>query len=143
MLKFAGAGYLVYLGARMLFDRSAAVAPAAEFSQDSDWAIYRAGFLTNLLNPKVALFFVAFLPQFVAPTAESRIRTFLFLGGLFICTSTLWCSGSRLGRFHSESPFPRGPVGERGAEACDGGRVRWARVQAGCQQVTATSPGGG
>jgi threonine/homoserine/homoserine lactone efflux protein len=109
VVKFAGAGYLVYLGARMLLDRSADVAQSVEFSQDSPWAIYRAGFLTNLLNPKVALFFMAFLPQFVAPTAESRILTFLFLGGLFICTGTLWClvlawGASTMSRRFRENP---------------------------------------
>jgi threonine/homoserine/homoserine lactone efflux protein len=108
-VRFAGAGYLVYLGARMLLDRSAAVAQAVELSEESPWAIYRAGFLTNLLNPKVALFFMAFLPQFVAPTAESRILTFLFLGGLFICTGTLWClvlawGASTMSRRFRENP---------------------------------------
>jgi len=91
VVKFAGAGYLVYLGVALLLDRTTGVAPSAEWSQDGGWAIYRAGFLTNLLNPKVGLFFMAFLPQFVAPDAESRILTFLFLGGLFICTGTIWC----------------------------------------------------
>ena len=91
MVKFAGACYLVYLGVTLLLDRRTGVAPSAEWSQDGGRAIYRAGFLTNLLNPKVALFFMAFLPQFVAPDAESRILTFLFLGGLFICTGTIWC----------------------------------------------------
>jgi threonine/homoserine/homoserine lactone efflux protein len=90
-VKFVGAAYLVYLGTKLLLDRSANIAQQAEFAQESRWAIYRAGFLTNLLNPKVALFFMAFLPQFVAPTTESRILTFLFLGGLFICTGTIWC----------------------------------------------------
>lgn len=115
VVKFAGAGYLVYLGARMLLDRAAGVAQAAEFSRDSGWAIYRAGFLTNLLNPKVALFFMAFLPQFVAPTAESRILTFLFLGGLFICTGTLWClvlawGASTMSRRFRENPSASGTL---------------------------------
>jgi threonine/homoserine/homoserine lactone efflux protein len=91
VVKFAGACYLAYLGVTLLLDRRTGVAPSAEWSQDGGWVIYRAGFLTNLLNPKVALFFMAFLPQFVAPDAESRILTFLFLGGLFICTGTIWC----------------------------------------------------
>jgi threonine/homoserine/homoserine lactone efflux protein len=44
-----------------------------------------------VLNPKVALFFLAFLPQFVDPTAESRMLSFLFLGAVFIFNGTLWC----------------------------------------------------
>jgi threonine/homoserine/homoserine lactone efflux protein len=47
--------------------------------------------LTNIINPKVALFFLAFLPQFVDPAAPSKVAAFLFLGGLFITTGTLWC----------------------------------------------------
>lgn len=91
VVKLVGAAYLVYLGTKMLLDRSPALAPQRTFDRESGWAIYRAGFFTNLLNPKVALFFMAFLPQFVAPAAGSRIVTFLFLGGLFISTGTIWC----------------------------------------------------
>jgi len=90
-VKLAGAAYLVYLGVRMLLDRSASPTEAREFARERDWTIYRAGLLTNVLNPKVALFFMAFLPQFVDPAADSRILSFLFLGGVFIFNGTLWC----------------------------------------------------
>ena len=89
IVKFAGATYLAYLGFRMLVDRSRTIA-VREFGREQDSAIYRAGLLTNVLNPKVALFFMAFLPQFVDP-AQSRIVSFLFLGSIFIFTGTLWC----------------------------------------------------
>ena len=91
VVKLAGAVYLAYLGIRMLLERSASVGTAVEFTPERSWAVYRAGLLTNVLNPKVALFFLAFLPQFVAPTAESRVLSFLFLGGVFIFNGTLWC----------------------------------------------------
>src|SRR5688500_7062316 len=91
LVKLAGAVYLAYLGMKMLLERPASIGTAAEFTPERDWAVYRAGLLTNVLNPKVALFFLAFLPQFVAPTAESRVLTFLFLGGVFIFNGTLWC----------------------------------------------------
>jgi threonine/homoserine/homoserine lactone efflux protein len=91
VVKLAGAAYLVYLGVRMLIDRSATPAETREFTQERDWPIYRAGLLTNVLNPKVALFFMAFLPQFVDPAAGSRILAFLFLGAVFIVNGTLWC----------------------------------------------------
>ena len=91
VVKLLGAGYLAYLGIRMLLARRTALGQTAAFAREGSGAIYRAGLLTNLLNPKVALFFMAFLPQFVAPTAESRVLSFLFLGALFIFNGTLWC----------------------------------------------------
>jgi len=60
VVKLAGALYLIYLGITMAFRRTEETRPA-EFARESDWAIYRAGLLTNVLNPKVALFFMAFL----------------------------------------------------------------------------------
>jgi threonine/homoserine/homoserine lactone efflux protein len=66
-------------------------APAEHHARFGDWSIYRAGLLTNVLNPNVALFFMAFLPQFVAPTADSRVLAFLFLGAVFIFNGTMWC----------------------------------------------------
>ena len=91
IVKFVGASYLIYLGLRMLLEPRQKIGDTAAFSRESDWAVYRAGLLTNLLNPKVALFFMAFLPQFVAPTSDSRILSFLFLGGVFIFNGTVWC----------------------------------------------------
>jgi threonine/homoserine/homoserine lactone efflux protein len=91
VVKLAGAAYLAYLGTRMLLDRSTSARPDSELPRENGWAIYRAGMLTNILNPKVALFFMAFLPQFVDPASESTITSFLFLGALFMCTGTAWC----------------------------------------------------
>lgn len=91
VVKIVGAGYLGYLGIRMLFERAAPSGEAAVFPHESDWVIFRAGWLTNVLNPKVALFFMAFLPQFIAPDASSRVASFLFLGAVFIFNGTLWC----------------------------------------------------
>jgi RhtB (resistance to homoserine/threonine) family protein len=90
-VKMAGAAYLCYRGAQMLLERADDAGPARQFAHESNWAIFRAGLLTNLLNPKVALFFMAFLPQFVSPTADSRIIALLFLGAVFIFNGTLWC----------------------------------------------------
>jgi threonine/homoserine/homoserine lactone efflux protein len=91
IVKIAGAAYLAYLGIRLLLDPPAGDAGAVRFRHEGPWAIYRAGLLTNLLNPKVALFFMAFLPQFVSPAADSKIAAFLFLGALFTTTGTVWC----------------------------------------------------
>jgi threonine/homoserine/homoserine lactone efflux protein len=89
-VKLAGAAYLVYMGIRMVLER-VSTATAVRFEPERGGAIYRGGLLSNVLNPKTALFFLAFLPQFVSPAAPSRILTFLFLGGVFIFNGTLWC----------------------------------------------------
>ncbi len=94
LVKLGGAAYLVYLGLGMLLSlRPAAGArleavgrPVAPLSYDR---IFRQAILVNTLNPKVALFFMAFLPQFVAPDAVHPAISFLFLGCLFNCNGTL------------------------------------------------------
>ena len=91
IVKLAGAAYLTYLGIRMLIERPSAPLAGQSFTPESGWAIFRAGMLTNVLNPKVAIFFMAFLPQFVSADASSRVLAFLFLGEVFIFNGTLWC----------------------------------------------------
>ncbi len=61
ILKLAGTVYLIYLGFKMIFYGAGKTVKPVEFTRESQLAIYHAGFLTNLLNPKVALFFMAFL----------------------------------------------------------------------------------
>lgn len=90
VVKLVGAAYLAYLGMRMLLERPTSVGTAAEFMPEGDWAVYRAGLLTNVLNPKVALFFLAFVPQFIAPTASAKTAAFLVLGALFVVQGTLF-----------------------------------------------------
>jgi threonine/homoserine/homoserine lactone efflux protein len=90
-LKWLGAAYLVYVGLHMVFSRAPAAFPldASEAvvthpaSRRELKKIFMRGFWTNALNPKVALFFLAFLPQFIAPAAEHKPLAFLLLGLLF------------------------------------------------------------
>lgn len=72
VVKYAGTAYLVYLGVTMAFGRTVDEKGLARYARESPLSIYRAGSLTNLLNPKVVLFFMAFLPQFVTPGSETR-----------------------------------------------------------------------
>jgi threonine/homoserine/homoserine lactone efflux protein len=93
-VKWVGAAYLIYLGLGMLLERNrGAAVPELVLPAATTWAIYRQAVLTNLLNPKVALFFMAFLPQFVAPDSASKVGSFLFLGAVFVINGTLYCLG--------------------------------------------------
>ena len=91
LLKWAGAAYLVYVGLRLLRPGPAALvsldAAPADAAQPQDASAYRAiflrGFWTNALNPKVALFFLAFVPQFITPQMDNKPLAFLLLGLLF------------------------------------------------------------
>ena len=94
VLKLVGAAYLLFTGVQMLLSRPA---PVAEMSVQNDaiqlGRVFWQGALTNALNPKVALFFLAFLPQFVAADSPHKTAAFLALGLIFICSGTLWCLG--------------------------------------------------
>lgn len=88
VLKWAGAAYLMWMGIKLLLAKGggSAVVPAgvcAEAVPVDLWRVFRQGFLTNVLNPKVALFFLAFVPQFIAPGTEDKVTAFLLLGLLF------------------------------------------------------------
>lgn len=91
VVKLLGAAYLVYLGARMMLSRSAQGSPLHAVFAENRWAVFRAGVFCNLLNPKALLFYMAFLPQFVAPEAAHHMLALLFLGAIFMGTSTVWC----------------------------------------------------
>lgn len=88
-LKYVGAAYLLWIGLRMLLARGGTRARAVTRGRGFG-AAFRQGMLTNVLNPKVALFFLAFLPQFVSMQAPHPQRGLLVLGMSFIGTGTLW-----------------------------------------------------
>jgi threonine/homoserine/homoserine lactone efflux protein len=91
VMKYAGAGYLVYLGAKMFLGVTEATDLQENSGDSSAVSIYFQGLLTDLLNPNVILFFLAFLPQFLDPTMEHGILPFLLLGCTFVTTGTTWC----------------------------------------------------
>jgi threonine/homoserine/homoserine lactone efflux protein len=88
ILKYAGAAYLVYLGIRSIFDRSTSGIRETTHTRSMS-RIFWQGVLTNVLNPKVALFFLAFLPQFIDPSRGSLSMQILFLGSWFNLMGTL------------------------------------------------------
>jgi threonine/homoserine/homoserine lactone efflux protein len=96
VVKFAGAAYLVWLGIQALRATSAVVSPA-QFEAPQHGRIMRDGFLVALLNPKTALFFAAFLPQFIDPAGSAVLQSALF-GAAFVaiaaCTDTAYVLGA-------------------------------------------------
>lgn len=86
LIKWAGAAYLLYLGLRLLRGVGA-VSPVAQPPVAAPGATFWQGFVTNVLNPKVALFFLALLPQFVAPDAANKGLALGVLGAIFAVNS--------------------------------------------------------
>ncbi|SAK41133.1 LysE type translocator protein [Caballeronia fortuita] len=114
VIKIAGAIYLIYLGVRLIFAKhdeaeSARVEPNDKSTPKSLGQLFAQGFVTNVLNPKVVLFFVSFFPQFVAADSPHKTLAFLTLGVVFIAMSTVWNSfvawiaGSVTARFAGKS----------------------------------------
>jgi threonine/homoserine/homoserine lactone efflux protein len=94
VVKLAGAGYLLFTGLQMLLSRARPIADAAtQGGETSLRKVFWQGALTNALNPKVALFFLAFLPQFVDADSPHKTLAFLLLGAIFIFNGMLWCLG--------------------------------------------------
>src|SRR4051812_32377058 len=135
IVKLAGACYLMFLGAKLLLAKPSA--PVSQFrsaqAADSRSAL-RQGILTNLLNPKVALFFLAFLPQFIEPTSTTKTLAFLVLGATFIATGFLWCLVLAAGAARLQSFFLRNPGARTVIDRLIGGlflalgaRLAWSR----------------
>ena len=97
LVKWVGAAYLLWLAIGMLRSamRGGDVAPIVEQGDaaTSGWALFRQGLLTNVLNPKIALFFLALLPQFIDAQAPDKTAAFLFLGAVMVLQSTLFLLG--------------------------------------------------
>ena len=90
LIKWMGAVYLIYVGISMLRMQPAVVEPTPGQRTAALRGVFLQGFLTNVFNPKVALFFLAFLPQFIAPDAPNKVMALLFLGFIFNCNGLLW-----------------------------------------------------
>jgi threonine/homoserine/homoserine lactone efflux protein len=88
VLKFVGAGYLLYL-AWKAFKAGTVTGPAAAADRLSSAVLYRRGIIMNITNPKVSIFFLAFLPQFTDPTKGPLSAQLLLLGGVFIIATII------------------------------------------------------
>lgn len=92
IIKYAGTVYLLFIGYKMLTNKRPLTTDIASGSNSINYfRIYRDAIFTNVLNPKVALFFIAFVPQFIDPFFKNTILPFITLGLAFITTGTIWC----------------------------------------------------
>ena len=123
LIQWAGAAYLAWLGLGLLQQAwrgaGSGTTESTAVAARSGWAEFRTGLLTNVLNPKVALFFLAFLPQFVPAVSPSKTASFQLLGAWFVLQGTLFLLGlvavcAQLGRLRTR------PVLQRAVQAAGG-----------------------
>jgi threonine/homoserine/homoserine lactone efflux protein len=113
VVKYLGAAYLIYLGIRKMLV-SEEPAEGGEVKRESLWQIFWQGFAINILNPKTALFFFAFLPQFVYPAKGNVTGQTLLLGAIFVgmalITDSLYAviASSLAERLSNNKPFQKG-----------------------------------
>lgn len=109
-VKLAGAAYLLYIGARSLLARSNGL-PGGEAGPGGDgrWSAFRQGIVTNLLNPKVALFFLALMPQFISAGSNNKVGAFLALGLTFVTLGLAWCTTLAIGAAYLRRALLRRP----------------------------------
>lgn len=91
IVKWIGAAYLIWLGIRSIMAKQEASPAIQAVTTQSNRKIYFQGMMTNVLNPKVALFYLAFIPQFVSPEQTYGAIPFILLGLTFSTTGILWC----------------------------------------------------
>lgn len=92
IVKVIGAAYLIFLGLKTLIKMpDVNLGDPMSLNRPKNGNIFVAGVLSNILNPKVALFYLAFLPQFIDPAYSNRFILFMILGLTFTITGTIWC----------------------------------------------------
>ena len=110
VVKFAGAAYLFYIGVRALLSRSNGLpGEDANAGDDGRWSAFRQGIVTNLLNPKVALFFLALMPQFISADSNYKVAAFIVLGLSFMTLGLAWCLVLAVGASSLRGLFLRRP----------------------------------
>jgi len=109
-VKFAGAAYLIFIGVRALLSRASGL-PGQEAPGEIDGrrSAFRQGVLTNLLNPKVALFFLALMPQFIDAGSNRKVGAFLVLGLTFVTLGVIWVVMLAVAAAKLRSAFLRRP----------------------------------
>jgi threonine/homoserine/homoserine lactone efflux protein len=134
VVKLLGAAYILYLAVGMLLikrgnERGAGVAAPLAIAPLPLRRIYAQGILTNVLNPKVALFFLAFVPQFIDANAPHKALAFLILGAIFNINGMLWCHALALFTAQARAHLKLNPAVTQWLNRATGGLFVWLGVK--------------
>jgi threonine/homoserine/homoserine lactone efflux protein len=133
-VKLLGAAYILYLAVGMLLikrgdKRGAGVEKPLALAPLPLRRIYAQGILTNVLNPKVALFFLAFVPQFIDANAPHKALAFLILGAIFNINGMLWCHALALFTTQARARLKPNPAVTQWLNRATGGLFVWLGVK--------------
>jgi threonine/homoserine/homoserine lactone efflux protein len=130
VVKLLGAAYILYLAVGMLLSkRGDGVAASLTIAPLPYRRIYAQGILTNVLNPKVALFFLAFVPQFIDANAPHKALAFLILGAIFNINGMLWCHALALFTATTSARLKLNPAVTQWLNRATGGLFVWLGVK--------------
>ena len=130
VVKLLGAAYILYLAVGMLLSkRSDGVEQQLVIAPLPLRRIYGQGILTNVLNPKVALFFLAFVPQFIDANAPHKALAFLILGAIFNINGMLWCHALALFTAQARAHLKPNPAVTQWLNRATGGLFVWLGVK--------------
>jgi threonine/homoserine/homoserine lactone efflux protein len=130
VVKLIGAAYILYMAVGLLRSRkqtgdvAASVLPALPYR-----TIFAQGFLTNVLNPKVAIFFLAFVPQFIGADAPNKALAFIVLGCIFNFNGMLWCGALSLVTARASARIKLSPAVSLWLNRVTGGLFVWLGVK--------------
>jgi threonine/homoserine/homoserine lactone efflux protein len=128
-VKLLGAAYILYMAAGLLRSKKQDAAAAPALPRLPYRKIFAQGFLTNVLNPKVAVFFLAFVPQFIDADAPHKALAFIVLGCIFNFNGMLWCNALSLFTAQASSRIKLHPAASLWLNRATGGLFVWLGVK--------------
>jgi threonine/homoserine/homoserine lactone efflux protein len=136
VVKYIGAAYILYMALGLLRSKPRDAVTAAKVAPLPYRKIFAQGFLTNVLNPKVAIFFLAFVPQFINADAPNKALAFIVLGCIFNLNGMLWCNALALITAHASARLKISPIVSLWLNRATGGLFVWLGVKLALSKTT-------
>lgn len=136
VVKYIGAAYILYMAFGLLRSKPRDAVAAATLAPLPYRKIFAQGFLTNVLNPKVAIFFLAFVPQFINADAPHKALAFILLGCIFNLNGMLWCNALALFTAQASARLKVSPLVSLWLNRATGGLFVWLGVKLAMAKTT-------
>jgi len=129
VVKYIGAAYIIYMAIGLLRSKRSDAAQQAAMPPLPYRKIFAQGLLTNVLNPKVAIFFLAFVPQFIDAAAPDKALAFIVLGCIFNFNGMLWCVSLALFTALASARLKVNPLASLWLNRVTGGLFIWLGIK--------------